>query len=208
MEKLDLRKQLKHLYKPSPKKVEVVDVPPLQFVMIDGAIEPGCSPGDSPSFSAAIGALYGISYTLKFMSKQRAQDPLDYTVMCLEALWWVEDGRFDISRPDNWSWTAMILQPDHITRDMFQEALETLRKKKDSPALDQLRFESFHEGLCVQAMHTGPYSEEPATVEKMEAFARQNGYAMLPGKHHEIYLSDPGRTAPTNLKTVLRHPVG
>jgi hypothetical protein len=101
----------------------------------------------------------------------------------------------------------MILQPDHINSNMFQEALETLRKKKDSPALDLLRFETFHEGLCVQIMHIGPYSEEPATVEKMEVFTRQNGYTMLPGKHHEIYLSDPGRTAPSNLKTVLRHPV-
>jgi hypothetical protein len=207
MDKLDLRKQLKHQYKPSAKQVEVVNVPPMQFAMVDGTIEPGCSPGDSPSFAAALEALYGISYTLKFMSKQRAQDPLDYTVMGLEALWWVEDGLFNISQPDNWYWTAMILQPDHITRELFQEGLGSLRKKKDNPALDLLRLETFHEGLCVQIMHIGPYSDEPATVEKMETFARENGYTMLPGKHHEIYLSDPRRTEPSKLKTVLRHPV-
>ena len=117
MDKLDLRKQLKHLYQPSAKKVEVVDVPPLLFAMIDGAIEPGSEPGMSPAFAEALQALYGISYTLKFMCKQRAEIPIDYTVMGLEALWWVEDGRFDITVKDNWFWQAMILQPDFITPD-------------------------------------------------------------------------------------------
>ena len=104
---LDLRKELKYLYAPSAKKVEIVDVPDLQFAMIDGAIEPGSEPGTSPAFAAAIQALYGISYTLKFMSKQRAQDPIDYTVMGLEAMWWVEAGDFfNIERKDNWIWRA------------------------------------------------------------------------------------------------------
>ena len=121
MDKLDLRKQLKQLYQPSAKKVEVVDVPPLLFAMIDGAIEPGSEPGMSPAFAEALQALYGITYTLKFMCKQRAENPIDYTVMGLEALWWVEDGRFDITVKDNWFWQAMILQPDFITPEMFAD---------------------------------------------------------------------------------------
>ena len=206
MTKLDLRKQYKHLYQPGAKKVEVVEVPAFQFAMVDGQIEAGNSPGISPGFQQAVEALYGIAYTLKFNSKLSKENPLDYTVMALEALWWVEGGEFDISRPESWRWTAMILQPDHITPEMFQQGLAQLRKKKDGPALDLLRFETFHEGLSVQIMHVGPYAEEPATIKKLHAFARENGYR-LRGVHHEIYLGDPRRSNPAKLKTVLRQPV-
>jgi hypothetical protein len=206
MSKLDLRKELSHLYRPSARQVEIVKVPAFKFVMIDGQIEPGASPGTSPAFQEAMQALYGAAYTLKFMSKLRQEDPIDYPVMALETLWWAESGEFDINRPESWKWTAMILQPDHITKKMFQEALLQLGKKKPSPALDKLRLERFREGLCIQIMHVGPYSEEPRTLEKMEAFARENGYT-LRGKHHEIYLGDPRRTKPEKLKTILRHPV-
>jgi hypothetical protein len=204
--KLDLRKMYKHLYQPSARQIELVDVPPLRFAMIDGAIEPGHSPGDSPSFQQAMEALYGISYTLKFASKRRTEDPIDYTVMPLEGLWWVEEGIFDIANPANWCWTAMIMQPEHITGAMFQEGLIALRQKKPNPALDRLRFEIFHEGLSIQVMHIGPYAEEPATIARMDAFAEEHSY-MLHGKHHEIYLGDPRRAAPEKLRTVLRHPV-
>jgi hypothetical protein len=207
MEKLDLRNQYKHLYLPSAKKPAIVDVPEFQFAMVDGVIEPGCSPGNSPSFQQAVEALYGISYTLKFMSKLRKENPIDYTVMALEGLWWVEDGQFDIQQPGNWKWTAMILQPDHITPALLQEALVQLKQKKPSPALDLLRLETFREGLCVQMMHIGPYSEEPASVAKLDAFASENGYSIALGKHHEIYLGDPRRADPARLKTVLRHPI-
>jgi hypothetical protein len=206
MTKLDLRKQYKHLYQPSAKDVELIEVPPLKFAMVDGQIEPGASPGTSVAFQEALEALYGISYTLKFMSKQRKEDPVDYTVMALEGLWWVENGEFDIHQPAGWRWTAMILQPDLITTGMYLEALEKLRKKRESPAIEQLRLETFHEGLSVQIMHIGPYAEEPATVEKMAAFIRENG-CRARGKHHEIYLGDPRRADPANLKTILRHPV-
>ena len=206
MERLDLRKQLKHLYQPSAKMVEVVDVPELKFAMVDGAIEPECAPGSSPAFQQAIEALYGISFTLKFASKQRSEDPIDYTVMPLEALWWALDGQFDISHPGNWGWTAMIMQPDHITDSMFDEGLAKLRNKRPSPALDRLRFGVFHEGLSMQIMHIGPYGDEPATLARMEEFARQNSY-ILCGKHHEIYLGDPRRSAPEKLRTILRHPI-
>jgi len=207
MSKLDLRKQLKHLYAPSAQKVEVVDVPRFQFAMVDGQIEPGRGPEDSPAFQEALEALYGISYTLKFASKLRKEDPLDYTVMALEGLWWVEGGEFDITHPEGWRWTLMIMQPDHITAEMYEDALRQLRQKKgERPGFSRLRFEGFQEGLCAQIMHVGPYAEEPATIARMHAFAQENGYRLC-GKHHEIYLGDPRRASPEKMKTVLRQPI-
>ena len=178
----------------------------MQFVMIDGAIEEGQTPSTSSGFQEVTQAIYGAAYTLKFMSKKRKEDPTDYPVMPLEGLWWVEDGHFDIAKPGNWHYTLMIMEPPHITAEMFQEALRQLRAKRPSPALDRLRLETFHEGPAVQIMHIGPYATESATVERMHAFARQQEYR-LEGKHHEIYLGDPRQTAPEKLKTVLRHAV-
>jgi len=206
MTQLDLRKQWKHLYAPSAKKIELVDVPEFKFVMLDGRIEPGDAPGTSPGFGEAMGALYGAAYTLKFMSKLRKEDPIDYPVMALEGLWWVEDGKFDITVKDNWVYTLMLMQPDHITPAMFGEALAQAAKKRPNPALSRLRLASFREGLCVQTMHLGPYDTEPATIERMRLWAAENGY-QLAGKHHEIYLGDPRRAEPEKLKTVLRHGV-
>jgi hypothetical protein len=211
MKTLDLKKELKHLYVPSARKPAIVDVPRLQFIMIDGAIETGSGPGDSPGFNEAMMALYGLAYTLKFASKLRKQQPIDYPVMALEGLWWVKDGKFDISVKDNWLYTVMILEPEHITNAMFEEAREQVRKKRgQSPALDRARLEHFAEGLCVQMMHIGPYATEPATLALMRGFADENGYRDRvgpTGKHHEIYMGDPRRAQPEKLKTVLRHPV-
>lgn len=206
MGKLDLKKQYKLLYAASAKKVTVVNVPDLNFVMIDGAIEPGLGPGTSPLFQENMQALYGAAYTLKFGLKLLKENPVDYPVMALEGLWWVEDGQFDIRQPGNWKYTLMILQPDLITREIFGDALAQLRKKKPSPAIDRLRLERFHEGPSVQVMHIGPYSEEPVSVARMDAFAKENGYPMH-GKHHEIYLGNPLRADPAKLKTILRHPI-
>lgn len=211
MKTLDLKKQLKYLYQPSAKKVEIVQVPRLQFAMIDGAIEKGYEPGNSSSFQEATQALYGISYTLKFMLKKRGTNAIDYPVMALEGLWWVEDGIFDISVKDNWYYTLMIMQPDIITQEIFEEGLSEVRRKKgDNPSLSKLRLADFEEGTCVQIMHIGLYATEPATVDRMRAYAQENGYRDLVGnggKHHEIYLGDPRKADPAKLKTVLRHPV-
>jgi hypothetical protein len=206
MEKLDLKKVLKYLYLPSAKKVELVEVPEFQFAMLDGVIQADETPGGSPGFQEAMMALYGIAYTLKFTARFRKQDPVDYPVMALEALWWVEGAEFDLTRKEKWFYTAMILQPDFISAEIFQEGLQKLNEKHPSPSVDRLRLERFREGLSIQTMHIGPYATEPATIEKMSAFARQNGLRGC-GKHHEIYLGDPRRTAPEKLKTVLRHPV-
>lgn len=209
--KLDLKKQLKHLYLPPAKEVVLVDVPEMQFAMIDGQVEPGLSPGESPVFAEAIGALYGLSYTLKFMSKLRPVDPIDYAVMALEGLWTTPGGGADYLSSKEWAWTLMIMQPDHITAEMFAEARDKVRTKRakegqPTEVLDRVRLERFAEGLCVQIMHVGPYSDEPRTLERMAVFAETHGYS-LRGRHHEIYLGDPRTAKPENLKTVLRHAV-
>lgn len=210
MKILDLKKQYKGLYQPSAKKPVLVQVPNLQFATIDGYIEKGSEPGKSPMFAEATQALYSLSYTLKFTLKKRKTNPIDYPVMALEGLWWVEDGKFDIFRKDNWFFTLMIMQPEVVTAEIFEEAREQVRKKKgDSDMLSKVRLEHFEEGLCVQVMHIGPYATEPATVDLMRAFAQENGFRdnVGPGKHHEIYISDPRKVAPEKMKTVLRHPV-
>lgn len=207
METLDLRKTLKHLYAPTAKKVELVEVPAFKFLMIDGAIEKGHAPGDSPLFQENTQALYNAAYTLKFMVKQRKENPVDYPVMALEGLWWVEDGYFDIQIKDNWWYRLMILQPELLSEALLEEALAQIRKKKgDAPALSRVRLETFTEGLCVQVLHLGPYASEPATVARLEEFAQANGLQMS-GRHHEIYLGNPLRAEPEKLRTILRHPV-
>jgi hypothetical protein len=212
MKTLDLKKQFKYLYQPSAKKIETVQVPNLQFAMIDGAIEKGSEPGKSPSFAEATQVLYSISYTLKFMLKKRKTNAIDYPVMALEGLWGVEDGHFDITVKDNWFYTLMIMQPDVVTQEIFEEAREEVRRKKgDSDMLGKLRLAHFEEGLCVQTMHIGPYATEPATIDRMKEFMEENGLkdsvGPIGGKHHEIYMSDPRKAAPDKMKTVLRHPV-
>ena len=211
MEKLDLKKDLKYLYAPSTKKIELVDVPPMNFLMLDSAIEPDQSPGTSPLFAENMQAIYAAAYTLKFSLKLRKKNPLDYPVMALEGLWWVEDGTFDLQKPGNWKYTVMIMQPDQVTPEAFADAMAQIRKKKgDQPAFARLRLEPFLEGLSVQTMHVGPYATEPETVAKMQAFMQANGcqdLVGLGGKHHEIYLGDPRRADPAKLRTVLRHPV-
>ncbi len=207
MEKLDLRKQLKNLYQPPAKQPVLVEVPALQFATISGELEPDVAgPGVSPVFHEAMQAMYGIAYTLKFASKKREVDAVDYPVMPLEGLWWVERGEFSFTERGNWCWKLMIMQPDHIDAAMFEDALTQVRKKRPSPALERVRLERFHEGLSAQVMHLGPYSEEQPTIERLHAFAEESGYK-LRGDHHEIYLGDPRSAAPEKLKTVLRHPV-
>jgi hypothetical protein len=202
MPKADVKKELKHLYRPSAKEVSIVDVPAMNFLQIDGQGDPNTS----RAYQEAIEALYTVAYQLKFMVKKR--DPqLDYVVPPLEGLWWAEDmDDFASGNKEAWQWTAMIYQPDHVTRELFEEAVQQVRGKKDVAALPLLRLEPYHEGLSVQILHIGPYADEGPTIEKLHAFAREKGYR-LRGKHHEVYLGDPRRTAPEKLKTVIRQPV-
>jgi len=202
MSKIDLKKELKQLYFPSAKEVTVVDVPPMNFLMIDGRGDPNTS----PEFKDAIEALYAVSYTLKFTIKKQTPQQ-DYIVMPLEGLWWSDDlSQLDLEEKGSWRWTAMIVQPPFITKELVAQAREEVAGKKDLPALSKLRFERFHEGLSAQIMHIGPYSAEGPTIERLHSFIEEHGYEMR-GKHHEIYLSDPRRVAPEKLKTVIRQPI-
>ena len=202
MKKIDYRKELKHLYKPSLKSVEVVDVPEMNFLMIDGQGDPNIS----KEYSDAIEALYAVSYALKFMIKKGVSE-IDYGVMPLEGLWWVDDmSQFSIEDKTNWKWTAMIMQPEYVTHDLFTEACKQVEKKKNPVALSKIRFESFTEGKAAQTMHHGPFSEEGPTIERIHDFIRKNGYSPV-GEHHEIYLSEIRKAAPEKWKTVIRQPI-
>jgi hypothetical protein len=206
MQKLDLKKQLKYLYQPPSKQVTTVQVPRFNYIMLDGQLEAGVLPGDSPDYVNTMGALYSTAYTLKFISKLRENNPIDYPVMASEGLWWTLTGKFDFNTKEPWRYTMMMLLPVHITRQMFEEAIAQLKKKRDNPAIDKLRMESWEEGLCMHITHIGPYADETRTLDLMAQFASENGYKTH-GKHHEIYMGNPQRTKPENLKTVLRHPI-
>ncbi len=201
-EKIDYVKKAKELYQPSAKTPVIVDVPAMNFLMIDGKGDPN----RSPEYQAAVSTLYSLSYTLKFTIKK--SNGIDYGVLPLEGLWWMDDNRLFVQeKKETWYWTMMIAQPDFITQDMIGGAKEEVKKKKkDLAPLDEVRFEPYHEGLCVQMMHIGPYAEEHPNIMRMHEFAKEAGY-QLAGKHHEIYLGDPNKTAPKRLKTVLRQPV-
>ena len=202
MPKIDFKKELKHLYRPSAKEFVVVDVPPMKFLMIDGHGDPNTA----QEYKDAVEALYAVSYKLKFMSKKELGK--NYVVPPLEGLWWAEDMEtFTTARDKSaWDWTMMIMQPEWITQEMVEEAVKQV-EKKGLPALPKLCLETYHEGLSVQILHIGSYDDEGPTIAKLHnEFIPENGYEEA-GKHHEIYLSDPRRVAPEKLKTVLRQPV-
>lgn len=200
MEKIDLRKQLKAVYKASAKPT-LVEVPPLDCLMIDGRGDPNTS----PQFPQMMQALYGLSYTMKFASK-KAGGP-DWTVMGLEGLWWMADGQpFRIEHKSKWLWTLLIVQPEVVTAKMLARTAKDLAAKKDNPAIAQVRLERLKEGLCAQVLHVGPYSAEGPTIAALHEFITAQGKKPR-GKHHEIYLGDPRRVAPERLRTILRQPV-
>jgi hypothetical protein len=201
LDKVDFKKELKELYNPSAKEISVIDVPAMNFLLVDGEGAP-----TSPQYGEAIEALYASAYTLKFMVKKSIA--IDYAVMPLESLWWMDDmTKFSVDRKDEWKWTAMIMQPKYVTAEDFKVAVEQVQKKKNLPALRKVRFESFKEGTAAQIMYIGPFSDEGPIIQKIHTYI-QNGGHNLCGKHHEIYLNDPSKTAPEKLKTVLRQPFG
>lgn len=202
MEKIDFKKELKRLYKPSAKTVDIVEVPRLNYLMIDGEGDPNTS----QSFQDAIDVLFPLSYALKFMIKRGAIG-IDYGVLPLEGLWWIDDmSSFSVENKDGWKWTLMMMQPDLVTEELVREAIEQVRIKKNPALLSLVRFESFKEGKAAQIMHIGPFSEEGPTVEKVHSFIEESGSERR-GKHHEIYLSDIRRAAPERWNTVIRQPM-
>ncbi len=202
MAKIDYKKELGDLYKASAKTARIVDVPEMNFFMVDGQGDPN----SSQDFADAVEALYGLSYTLKFMIK-KGKSAVDYGVLPLEGLWWADDmSAFASGSKDDWKWTMMIMQPEFVTPELVDAGIEQLKAKKDPIALPKVRFKSFAEGPSAQIMHVGPYNQEGPTIEKLHEFIRDSE-SELTGKHHEIYLSDPRRAAPEKLKTIIRQPM-
>lgn len=201
MELLDLRKRYAELYKPSPKVPAVVEVPPLRFLMLDGVGGVG-----GPEFQAAMGTLFGLAYPVKFAAKKQLD--VAYQVPPAEGLYWDADAGPLVApaSPDSTAWRLMIMLPDQVTGELVDETRTKVATKKDLPRLGDVRVQTFSEGTSVQILHIGPWADETPTVERLFAFAAHRGFEIA-GSHHEIYLSDPSRTAPEKLKTVVRYGV-
>lgn len=200
MTKFDYKKDLKPLYFPPAKTFTFIEVPPMNFLMLDGHGDPN----KAPAFQEGMEALYSMAYTIKFALKPQG---IEYVVPPSEALWWMEDmSQFGVGPKDNWDWTMMIMQPGEVSAEVVEQARAMAARKKELPALGKLRFESFHEGLSVQITYFGAYADEGPTIARMHAFIHEQGYE-LTGKHHEIYLGNLRRTEPDKLRTVIRQPV-
>jgi hypothetical protein len=183
---------------------ELVQVPELAFLMIDGHGDPNTS----TEYREAIQALYALSYTLKFSLKKELG--LAYRVGPLEGLWWADDMTlFEIGRKADWRWTAMIAQPGAVTHEWFELTRDEVQHKKPLRGLERVRLERFEEGLAAQVLYLGPYSDEGPTIERLHRFIHELGYRFdgRHQKHHEIYLGDPRRSAPEKLRTIIRQPV-
>ena len=201
MEVIDCKKELTQLYHSSSKEVVEVDVPSMNFLIVDGEGDPNTS----QPFSDAVEALFALSYTLKFMIKKGTM-AIDYGVMPLEGLWWADDmTKFSPDDKSNWKWRVMIMQPSFVTLELIESAIAKVKEKKNPTALSKVRFESFSEGRCAQILHIGPFSEEGPTIAKVHQFIDTISHRT--GKHHEIYLSDIRRADPSKWKTIIRQPM-
>ena len=199
--KVDLKTQ--DCYRARRGEIRLLEVPARRYLMVDGHGDPNLSPG----YAAALAALYPVAYAVKFLSKQELGR--DYVVPPLEGLWWAQDMAAFTTRRDksSWSWTLMIATPDWLTAGQVESARASVAAKRPALAVDRLRLEDLEEGLCAQTLHVGPFDEEgPVLADLHERFLPEHGLTMT-GKHHEIYLSDPRRTAPERLRTILRQPV-
>ena len=195
--KIDLKKEIP-AYRARRGSFDIVDVPPLRYLMIDGHGDP-----NGPEYADAISTIFPVAYRLKFMSKKELDR--DYAVMPLEALWWSEDMAAFTSDRDKsrWDWTALNLVPDWITDDQIDRA----RSAMAAPALDKLRIATLEEGRCVQTLHLGSFDDEGPVLQAMHDDVIPSRGLRMTGKHHEIYLSDSRRTDPAKLRTILRQPV-
>ncbi len=199
--KIDFKKALPDLYTAPRDRFVSVDVPAMQFVMVDGAGDPNTA----PAYKQAIEWLYSTSYALKFAAKAAVKK--DYAVPPLEGLWWADDpADFVTRRKDRWRWTMMIMAPEFFDRPMFEAAVEKSKKKLGAPPAS-LRFERFDEGRCLQILHIGSYDDEAPTLARLHDEVMPSQGLTFAGRHHEIYLSDARRTEPAKLKTSLRQPV-
>ncbi|WP_019135141.1 GyrI-like domain-containing protein [Cellulomonas massiliensis] len=200
--KADLRKEIAS-YSARRGVLELVTVPPLQYLAVDGHGDPNTAPG----YQDALASLYPLAYALKFLSRRELGR--DYTVPPLEGLWWADDMAVFTGARDKgrWAWTLLVLVPDWLAAEHVEAARSTVARKGGAPLLDAVRLEALDEGLCAQTLHVGPYDDEgPVLAELHERFVPEHGLRMT-GRHHEVYLSDARRTAPERLRTLLRQPV-
>ena len=204
--KLDYKKEYKDLYMPKNKPT-LIKVPAMNFFMIDGKGIP-----DSDEYHSAMQSLYSFTFTIK-MSKMTGNQPpgyFEYVVPPLEGLWSCEDGPFAFEKKDQWIWTSMIRQPEFVTQEVYLNTRDEIAKKKPEIDTTKVRFETLEEGLCVQIMHNGPYNQEQSSIDQILQYIEENNLQVdfkSGRRHHEIYLSDPRRCKPENLKTVIRYPV-
>lgn len=210
MDKFDYKKEYKELYLPKTKPT-LIQVPEITFLMFDGSGDPNTS----ASYKNAMEVLYGLSYSIK-MSKMNNSQPegyFEYVVPPLEGLWWADNPAYNdkkIVDKDKFLWTSMIRQPEFVTEEVFKKNKDVLQRKKKDIDLSTVRLVKYTEGLCCQIMHIGPYDDEAASIEQMDQFILDSGYVTDITKqrwHHEIYLTNPLKTAPEKLKTVIRHPI-
>ena len=194
MLKIDHRKTLKHLYHPSSRLPSLVEVPPMNFLMMDGRGKP-----DGKQFPQAASTLYPLAYTLKYMV--RFAKDIDFHVMPMEVHWRVNREKKEFA------WTMMLMQPEYVNAEMVAEAKRKVQSKVDASVLERVRFEQLVEGLCVQFLHFGPYEGMDAALGKMLAVAGEQGYSVLELNSHDIYLNDVRKTNTKNLKAVMRLPV-
>ncbi|WP_238904186.1 GyrI-like domain-containing protein [Clostridium sp. YIM B02506] len=212
--KLDYKKEFKDLYLPKNEPM-LVDVPEMNFIMVDGKGNPNDEDGE---YQSAVEILYALSYTIKMSKKgsYNIEGYFEYVVPPLEGLWWMENDGMDFKKKDKFEWTSMIRQPEFVTEEVFEWACSEVLRKKPDLNVSKARLQSFREGLCVQIMHIGSYDDEPKTVEKLDKYVEDNNLINaistineqgIIKRHHEIYLSDPRKTSLDKLKTVIRHPV-
>ncbi len=205
MDKIDFKKELKQVFKASDKKIEIVEIPRLQYFVVSGT----GYPGDNPAFHEAIEVLYGMAYTIKFMLKDESLQPEgyhDFVIPPLEATWCMGDEKFDKNQPEKWQWDMMIMQPAWIGWDLINKAKDEILKKKEQPGLKKLKLETIKAHKAVKTLHIGPYDEVDKIYKRLEAYIEDHGLKCS-GPSREIYLSDPRRTAPEKLKTVVFLPV-
>ncbi|HEY5695350.1 MAG TPA: GyrI-like domain-containing protein [Candidatus Saccharimonadales bacterium] len=199
--KVDFKKTL-DAYTAKNHQFRILEVPQMQYLMVDGHGDPNTS----QEFKDAIAALYPVAYKLKFASKQKLGK--DYTVMPLEGLWWAKDMSTFTSRDKSqWDFTLMIMQPDWITQEMFNESVQKVAEKDPPVSLAKVRFETLNEGICVQTLHIGSFDDETDILAKMHNEFIPGNHFKLTGKHHEIYFSDFRKVSPEKLRTILRQPV-
>lgn len=201
-DKTDFKKALPALYVPKNTDWQEVNVPAMQFLMIEGA----GNPNSSEDYAAAVEALYSVAYPLKFLSKKTLGK--EYVVPPLEGLWYANDmSVFEVGKKDAYKWTMMLMQPDWITNEMVQQAIDAARQKKPHVPHDKLRFEKYDEGRSLQLLHVGSYDDEAPRLYELHHTLMPSRSLDFNGHHHEIYLNDPRRVASGKLKTILRQPV-